>query len=184
MTTQDDDLQTPSVALPEAEGLVRARSEEEIAAQAQSDEQDGLPQSAMQIGAARFVHFAFFAAGILVAFVASKALLGAWNRVADWPSAVRYVPQLVALAEAERGSVCTGLGALIGLLVVIRFYRKPEIRVWADEVVGELSKVSWPNRQAIADGTLIVVVASLIATIYVALLDHLWGFLTTLVYGA
>jgi hypothetical protein len=34
------------------------------------------------------------------------------------------------------------------------------------------------------NGTLVVVVASMVATVYVAILDRFWGFLTTLVYGA
>jgi preprotein translocase subunit SecE len=182
MTSKDDDLQQPDEGLIEAEGLVRVRSDEEIASAEPDDE---LPQTeAQQMGSARFVHSAFFVAGILAAYIGSKALLGFWNRLAEWPLAVRTLPQLVTLAEAERGTVCTGLGAVLGLLAVIHFYRKPQIRTWADEVVGELSKVAWPNREAVTNGTLIVVVASLIATVYVALLDRLWGFLTTLVYGA
>ena len=34
------------------------------------------------------------------------------------------------------------------------------------------------------NGTIVVVVASLVSTIYLALLDRFWGFVTNLVYGA
>jgi hypothetical protein len=34
------------------------------------------------------------------------------------------------------------------------------------------------------NGTIVVVLASTIGTVYVAILDRFWSFLTTLVYGA
>jgi preprotein translocase subunit SecE len=75
-------------------------------------------------------------------------------------------------------------GAVIGTASVIQVYRKEAIRRWADEVAAELAKVSWPNRETVVNGTLVVVLASAIATVYVAILDRFWSFLTTLVYGA
>jgi preprotein translocase subunit SecE len=44
--------------------------------------------------------------------------------------------------------------------------------------------VTWPTREAVVNGTFVVVVASALATVYVTILDKLWSFLTTLVYGA
>ena len=58
------------------------------------------------------------------------------------------------------------------------------MRTWAGEVAAELSKVTWPTREAVMNGTLVVVVASALATVYVTILDRIWSFLTTLVYGA
>ena len=55
---------------------------------------------------------------------------------------------------------------------------------WADAVAGELSRVTWPTRDIVLNGTLVVVVASAIATVYVTILDRFWSFLTNLVYGA
>ena len=52
------------------------------------------------------------------------------------------------------------------------------------EVRQELAKVTWPTREAVLNGTLVVVVASALATVYVTVLDRIWSFLTTLVYGA
>jgi preprotein translocase subunit SecE len=57
------------------------------------------------------------------------------------------------------------------------------VRRFADEVASELIKVTWPNREAVVNGTIVVMVASAMATVYVALLDRFWSFLTTLVYG-
>jgi preprotein translocase subunit SecE len=103
-------------------------------------------QSASSFGSERYVHAAFFVAGILAAYLSAKTIGMAWNSLAAWPTAVRAVPQLVGFAEEQRESYSLAAGAGIG--------------------------------------TLVVVVASALATVYVTILDRIWSFLTTLVYGA
>lgn len=129
------------------------------------------------------MHAAFFVAGILIAYLSSKMLSAAWSHLADWPAAVRAVPQLVSFPEDERDGITMGAGAIIGAASVIQIYRKEGIRHWADDVAAELSKVTWPNREMVVNGTLVVMLASAIATVYVTILDRFWSFLTTLVYG-
>jgi preprotein translocase subunit SecE len=73
---------------------------------------------------------------------------------------------------------------VIGAAVGYWLARKKSVRTWADDVAGELAKVHWPNRELVQNGTLVVVITGLFATIYVGLLDRLWIFVTTLVYGA
>jgi preprotein translocase subunit SecE len=136
------------------------------------------------LGAARFVHAAFFLIAIIGAYISSKLLALAWGAIAEWPAAVRAVPQLVAYAEDEREGITLVVGAVAGLIGVVQSYRKESVRRWADEVAEELSRVTWPTRETVMNGTIVVVVASLIATVYVTILDRFWSFLTTLVYGA
>jgi preprotein translocase subunit SecE len=140
--------------------------------------------NATTLGSERYVHAAFFVAGIITAYVASKTLVLVWNQLAGWPAAVRAVPQLVSYTEEQRDSIALVAGALIGVLAVVQSYRKESVRTWAGEVAAELSKVTWPTREAVLNGTLVVVVASALATVYVTILDRIWSFLTTLVYGA
>ena len=97
---------------------------------------------------------------------------------------MRAVPQLVSVTEEQRDSYALIAGAIIGALTVIQAYRKETVRTWAGEVAAELTKVTWPTREAVLNGTLVVVVASALATVYVTILDRIWLFLTTLVYGA
>jgi preprotein translocase subunit SecE len=136
------------------------------------------------LGSSKYVHAAFLAVGVLAAFLGSKILGGAWMHLSEWPAAVRAVPQLVAISEEERDTFCLVAAALLAAVGVLQAYRKEGVRIWADEVATELSKVSWPNRDAVMNGTLVVIVASAIAAVYVAVLDRFWGFLTTWVYGA
>ncbi|MFC1642246.1 preprotein translocase subunit SecE, partial [Myxococcota bacterium] len=127
---------------------------------------------------------AFCAAAVLGAFLAGRILTAVWNRLAEWPPAVRAVPALLRYGELERVNVGLVGGAVIGLVVLWRVYHRRDVRQWADEVALELSRVTWPNREQVTNGTVVVLVASAVATIYVALLDRFWGFVTTLVYGA
>ena len=147
-------------------------------------EGDDAVEGAVHIGSERYVHAAFFVAGILAAYVASKTLALAWSELSAWPAAVRAVPQLVSHTEEQRDGYALMAGAAIGTLTVIQSYRKENVRIWANEVAAELSKVTWPTREAVLNGTVVVVVASTLATVYVTILDRIWSFLTTLVYGA
>ena len=145
---------------------------------------DAVEGVATSFGSERYVHAAFFFAGILAAFIASKTIVLAWNQLSGWHAAVRAVPQLVSYSEEQRDSIAMVSGAIVGTLVVVQSYRKERVRTWAGEVAAELSKVTWPTREAVLNGTIVVVVASMLGTFYIAVLDKIWGFLTTLVYGA
>jgi preprotein translocase subunit SecE len=163
-----------------AEGESGEGARAELAAPGEGDD----AVEATAFGSDRYVHAAFFAAGILAAYLASKLLVAGWNNLAAWPTAVRAVPQLVSYSEEQRDSFTLVAGAVVGTLTIVQSYRKESVRTWANEVAAELSKVTWPTREAVLNGTVVVVVASALATVYVAVLDKIWGFLTTLVYGA
>jgi preprotein translocase subunit SecE len=144
----------------------------------------GAGETPVQLGSTKYVHAAFFAAAILGAFLIGRILGAVWNRLAEWPTAVRAVPGLLRYAEDERPGFTMVVGAIIALIAVVQVYRKEGTRRWADEVASELSKVVWPNRETVTNGTIVVIIASIIATVYIGLLDRFWGFVTTLVYGA
>jgi preprotein translocase subunit SecE len=144
----------------------------------------GIGVQPAQLGAGRYVHAAFFAFATLTGFLSARLFTSLWNWLAEWPFAVQHVPQLLRLSEDERGSVGSIAGVVVGLGTLFYFYRKPAIRSWAEEVAGELTKVTWPDRETVTNGTVIVIVASLVATVYVTLLDRLWGFATRLIYGS
>ena len=185
MATQDDEKDEREDSAEEADAADASSEPDAESAEAAASE-PGEPEgtTATQMGAQKYVHAAFFLAGILCAYLGGKVLNLIWNQLTEWPAAVRAVPQLVNYAEDQRDSITLVGGALIGVLVVIQSYRKESVRRWANEVATELSKVTWPNREAVFNGTLVVVIASAIATVYVAILDRFWGFLTQLVYGA
>jgi len=128
-----------------------------------------------QLGSQRFVYAAYFAGGIAIAFLLSKAMSFAWLRLST------YKPQLIGEPHDE---VVMPIAGLIGLFVAIYYYRDPKTRTLAEEVASELGKVSWPSREEVVNGTFVVIVTTLIATTFFALMDRFWGFVTNLVYGA
>jgi len=136
------------------------------------------------LGTDKYVFAAFFGAGIAFAFLLGKALAALWSHLVEWPWAVRAVPQLLRYAEDERPTYTTSVGAVLSVLTVVYCLRNEGLRRWADDVAIELSKVTWPEREAVTNGTIVVIVAGIFATVYVGLLDRLWGFVTMLVYGA
>ena len=180
-TNEDDKLDDLAAPLPRQEGLIQLRASDQDGG---DDEQTAEADRPAQLGTSKYVHAAFFGAAILAAYICGKILQGVWNNLAEWPLAVRHVPQLVGYPEEERETLTLILGAVVGLLLVLRLYRKPNIKNWANDVASELARVTWPTKDQVTNGTIVVVVASIVAAIYVAILDRFWGFLTNLVYGA
>jgi preprotein translocase subunit SecE len=181
MAAQDDDIKTQQPSDTEVSGDQSVTTAEDpYRESAEAAEEQVVPT---HLGATKYVHAAFFAGGILIAYLSGKILLTIWNNLADWSVAVRLVPQLLNYAEDQRETYTMIGGALIGLLAVLQTYRREKIRRGADEVAAELSKVTWPNKETVSNGTVVVIVASAIATVYIALLDRFWGFVTTLIYG-
>jgi preprotein translocase subunit SecE len=136
------------------------------------------------LGVFKYVFAAFFAGGVGLAFLVGKMLAAGWSHLVEWQWSARSFPWLLRYAEDERPTYTTGIGAVVGVLAVIYCLRSDGIRRWADDVALELSKVTWPKKETVTNGTIVVIAAGLFATIYIGLLDRLWGFVTMLVYGA
>lgn len=185
--SQDDAEESEESEESEEEAAPASKEEAELALEARAladGDLDAETRIVESMGATRYVHAAFFGAGILVAYLSSKVLTAIWNALADWAPATRAVPFLLRYAEEERGTYMQVAGAVLGVGLVIQTYRKENVRRWANEVALEMSKVTWPSKETVQNGTVVVIVCSLIATVYVAVLDRVWGFLTHLVYGA
>ena len=168
-TAQDSEVDEPQDQLDELVGRVGADVEKGV--------------TASQLGAQRYVLAGFFAAGIAVAYVVGRIITTAWNHMAESQWAIDKVPWLTRMTEDERYTYGTLAGALIGVAALVYVYRRRDIRTWVNEAAGEMAKVTWPNKKEVTSGTIVVVVASIIATVYLALLDQLWSFVTKIVYG-
>jgi len=127
-----------------------------------------------QLGTQRFVYAAYFAGGIAVAFLLSKAISYGWLRLAT------YKPQF----GEPHDEVVMPIAAVIGALTAVYYFRDSKTRILAEEVASELGKVSWPAREEVVNSTFVVIVTTLLATTFFALMDRFWGFVTNLVYGA
>jgi preprotein translocase subunit SecE len=145
-----------------------------------SDGDSGVPQ---QLGVQRYVLAGFFAAGMAVAFLVSKVLVSVWNRLADNAWVATHASFLNRIGEDDRGTWTMLAGALVGVWATIYAYRRDDLRTWTNEVASELAKVTWPDKKEVTNSTVVVILASAFATVFLALLDRFWGFVTNLVYG-
>jgi preprotein translocase subunit SecE len=94
------------------------------------------------------------------------------------------VSVLSRVSEDDRPTYTMIVGALAGIAAAFYAYRRPDIHTWANEVAAELGKVSWPTKKEVTNSTMVVIVTGAFATVYLALMDRFWGFVTNLVYGS
>jgi len=129
--------------------------------------------SPTQLGTKRFVYAAYFAGAIAIAFLMSKVLGYTWFRLQTWKPWV----------GEPRDEVIMPVSALIGALAAVYYWYRTRARQLAEEVASEMSKVTWPTRTEVTNGTFVVIVTTIVSTVFFALMDRFWGFLTNLVYG-
>jgi preprotein translocase subunit SecE len=134
------------------------------------EQESGTP---MQLGYQRFVYGAYMAGALLVAFLSAKIGHVAWYRLGQWK------PEL----GEPKDEILFPVAAIIGIATSLYYWRKPEARQYADEVAEELSKVTWPSRKEVTNSTTVVVLTTLFATVFFALMDRFWGYITDKIYS-
>jgi len=172
-TKQDDPVDASFDEAPEATG------DKEIV-RVGDDVQQG--EVASELGTARFVIAGYFAGAIALGYILGNMLTAGWTRLAEMQWAVDRAPWITQVGEDGRSTWATIVGGMIAIGITIYLYRRQDIRNWLNDAAAELAKVTWPTKKEVTNGTIVVIVASVIATVYIALLDRFWGFLTDLVY--
>ena len=98
---------------------------------------------------------------------------------AGWLKLQNYKPVI----GDPRDEVIMPLSGLIGAGAAVYYWYRTRARQLAEEVAAEMSKVTWPSRTEVTNGTVVVIVTTLVSTVFFALMDKFWGFITNLVYG-
>lgn len=156
----------------EGEVEVRAKADsktDEGESEADADADGGTP---VQLGYQRYVYAAYMAAALLVAFLAAKIGHVAWYRLGQWK------PQFGEPVD----DILYPVAVVFGILVSLYYWRKQDARQYANEVAEELSKVTWPSRKEVTNSTTVVVLTTLFATVFFALMDRFWSFVTDKIY--
>lgn len=126
----------------------------------------------VQLGYQRYVYAAYMAFALLAAFLFAKAGHAAWFRLGQWkPNFGEPLDEIVF-----------PVAGVLGVLVALYYWRKQEARQYADEVAEELSKVTWPSRKEVTNSTTVVVLTTVFATVFFALMDRFWSFITDKIY--
>jgi preprotein translocase subunit SecE len=152
--------------------IVRAGEPDPTAELAEEDHEIS-PVAPTQLGARRFVYAAYFAGAIGIAFISSKALDFAWLKLQN------YQPSI----GEPRDEIVMPLAGVIGGGAALYYWYRTRARQLAEEVAAEMSKVTWPSRTEVTNGTVVVIVTTVVSTVFFALMDKFWGFVTNLVYG-
>ena len=75
------------------------------------------------------------------------------------------------------------LSAVVALVTGIVTYKNDRVYTLANEVSGELKKVTWPSAKEVRSATLVVIVMAIISAVILGFFDFVWSNLTELVYG-
>ena len=113
------------------------------------------------------VHLMYLCGAVLLFYLLQWTTDWVWGYFATPPSEFKI-------------SVLSGAVAVIAAIVC---YRNDRIYTLANEVTGELKKVTWPTAKEVRTATMVVMVMSIISAIILGLFDFVWSNLTELVYG-
>jgi len=126
------------------------------------------------LGLARWVTFFFLAAGAFLFWFLDKLVVTVWTLLSD---------SYNAIPEPESYAILITFGsALVGAVAAWRLYRHEKINRLTNEVVGELSKVTWPARREISYSTVVVIITSIVASMILGTFDTIWSTITDLIY--
>ena len=122
----------------------------------------------------RYVVFAFLAAGVLL-----------WATIAKLAGAIAYAAGLPDPSLLGEGFALTNLiGFAVAAGVAFYTYKNQKAHTFANEVVAELLKCTWPGKKETRTATIVVIVTALIIAVILGLFDAVWAQLTGLIYRA
>ena len=113
---------------------------------------------------------------IIMTFLSAGVLMGFSVRGLAIPLLARMEvndPMLLDVVNA------TSLGGIvIGVLTFLVLNRHPLVVRFTDEVVSELRRVTWPDREETIRSTTVVIGTTLFVALMLALYDYAWGTIT------
>src|ERR1700742_4625177 len=113
------------------------------------------------MGPNKFVHLTYALAGLLAAFVLSRATDWAWSYFAK-----------------PNDLVVNGLALLVAGTAAVVAYRNEKVYSSVVDITRELEKVTWPTRKETSAATIVVIVTVVIAAGILSTFDAIWSFFT------
>jgi preprotein translocase subunit SecE len=135
-------------------------------------EEQETPQAAATLGIERWVQFAFLAVGVLSFWLFDKVVTSVWTLLAD---------SFTAIPEPD-SNIVLPIALAIAVVIAVGGFKHPKVNRYVNEVAGELTRVTWPNRQETISQTGIVLAVSIVAAIVLGLFDLVWAQLTDVIY--
>ncbi len=114
----------------------------------------------------KWTHMMFALAGLILAWLLYKSGEWGWSYFAK-----------------PNGSILGFAAVVLASSVTYVAWRNEELFTLANEVAGELRKVTWPSRQETMHSTLIVMVTTIVASLILGMFDGMWSWFTRQLYG-
>jgi preprotein translocase subunit SecE len=114
----------------------------------------------------KWTHIMFVAGGVILAWLLAR--LGEWV----WS----YFGRPNSMAVIAGAMVVATIAAYIA-------WKNEELFTLASEVTGELRKVTWPTRQETFNSTIVVIVTTIVAALFLGVFDGIWSWVTRMIYG-
>jgi preprotein translocase subunit SecE len=113
------------------------------------------------------VHLIYLCGAVLLFYLLQWSIDWIWGFFASVPSE----------------STISFVAAISAVVIGVTLYRNDRIYTLANEVSGELKKVTWPTPKEVRTATIVVIVMSLVSAVILGVFDLVWTNLTELVYG-
>jgi len=115
---------------------------------------------------------------VVLSFIVTSVLT-AWTVQAASVSAFAQF----AIPDSRLGPITLSsvLGIVVGAVAVLTLLRNQRAVTFTDEVIGELSKVTWPTREETIKASYTVVVTTLMVAVLLGFYDFIWKNLADLV---
>jgi preprotein translocase subunit SecE len=110
----------------------------------------------------KWVNLSFLAAAIMVGYVLflfGYKVVGIY----DLESRIRNIELYIRIVSV-----------LAGAIIFIGFYRNEKASQYMNEVVTELSRVTWPTQKDTGSATFVVIIMVIISGVILGLLDYCW----------
>jgi len=173
---RDEDETADSAAVSEsklADQAMAANADDgaERSESSESRSDDDLPAAAVMgtrgFGIDRYIQAGFAVLALFLFWVLQQSIVSVWNF---------FTEPNVTIATAV-----AAFGAIGGAFALYRHERFGQL---AREIAIELSKVTWPSREETQISTVVVIVTSVVAALYLGVFDFLWSAVTDLLYSA
>lgn len=110
----------------------------------------------------KWVTISYIAVAALVAYVFS-ALAFQLAGTFDWEAKLRNIDVVIPVASI-----------VVGAILFFVLYRNDRTNQFMNEVVVELSRVTWPSQKETVSATIVVLIMVLISGLILGALDYLW----------
>lgn len=119
----------------------------------------------------RYLVVSYFIAGIISVYLVSKLVMGVMDTVGIEDPFARYIP------------ISSIIGVIAGAIVFGILFKHARVNDFGQEVVKEVSKVTWPTVPETRASTVVVIILVIIISIILGIFDYIFASLTSIIYS-